>query len=234
MVVPAAGAINEPGRVKLPHAISKSKFGIAINKLAPAFIIDNLRYELVFAGRKKKHKVRFKTHPSPDTGVALQLVDEEVKLAGKFRLLLGVGHFGDRQRRHVLDNKQAHLVACLVKQGRLNFDLFSRNKKISVTAKRFELQGTGTYMLPNHVETKFLQHLQIVNHSLSVRRGMETIRPVTLIKGCESEDELAIYQRSHNPIDNSLGDGSESGVTVNFIGTHPDSDVVEVGCIWRP
>lgn len=43
MVIPAAVAINQPGRIQLPDAFCEAKLGVTISQLAPSFVVNNLR-----------------------------------------------------------------------------------------------------------------------------------------------------------------------------------------------
>lgn len=49
-----------------------------------------------------------------------------------------------------------------------------------------------TYVLAKHVEAKIFQHLEIILHSFTVGRRVQTIGPVSLVKGAKLEYKLAV------------------------------------------
>lgn len=49
-----------------------------------------------------------------------------------------------------------------------------------------------TYVLAKHVEAEVFQHLEVILHSFTVGRRVQTIGPVSLVKSAKLEDELAI------------------------------------------
>lgn len=101
--------------------------------------------------------------------------------------------------------------------------------------KVWDEESTVTYVLAEHVETIVLEHLDVVLHSLSIGRGVKPIRPVSLIKRAEPEDELAVEKLSGDTIDISLGDGAESSIAEDLIiAAQSDSQVVESGGLWPP
>jgi len=115
VVKPTTSSVNQSRWVQRLNDISKGEFWIlAVDDLTPTFVVDN---------------------PGNDTGIATVLSDQELQLALEFLLLLGVGEdrfhsaviespsLGRSQRRHVLDQHQAELVAGLVEQCGLDFDL---------------------------------------------------------------------------------------------------------------
>lgn len=73
-------------------------------------------------------------YPGNDTGVALVLVDHELQLTFKLGLLLGVWQASrvGCQAGHVLNDEQTDLIASLVEQIRLDFDLIKCEKLLFV------------------------------------------------------------------------------------------------------
>lgn len=69
-----------------------------------------------------------------------------------------------------------------------------------------------TYMLSDGVETKTLEHLQIIYHSFSVGRRVESVRPEALIERAKDESELSVQQWSLNSLDLAARDCAEAGV----------------------
>jgi hypothetical protein len=115
MVEPATRSVHQSRGVQRLDDISKGELRIlAVDNLTPAFVVDD---------------------PSNNTRVAAMLGDHELQLALEFLLLLGIGEdgfhraviesprLGRSQRRHVLDQHQAELVAGLIEQCGLDFDL---------------------------------------------------------------------------------------------------------------
>lgn len=89
-------------------------------------------------------------------------------------------------------------------------------------------------MFAKHVEAKALEHLEIIDHGLTVRGKMETVWPVALIKGTKEEVEFAIEQRALNSIDNAGGNSAEAGVAVDNVVAQLDSQVVKSRAFGRP
>ena len=89
-------------------------------------------------------------------------------------------------------------------------------------------------MFPDHVETKALQHLQVVYHGLSIRRGMKAVWPVSLVQSSKLENKIAVQERTCDSIDDPFGKSSESSVTFNFIRSHFNCNVIEIGAIRGP
>jgi hypothetical protein len=115
MVDPATRSVHQSRGVQRLNNISKGEFRVlAIGNLSPTFIVDD---------------------PRDNARVAAMLSDQELQLALEFLLLLGIGEdgfhraviesprLGRSQRRHVLDQHQAELVAGLIEQCGLDFDL---------------------------------------------------------------------------------------------------------------
>ena len=107
VVKPTTGSVHQPSWVQRLNDISESELRIlAIHNLTPAFVVD---------------------HPRYNTRVTPVLSNQELQLALEFLLLLSVGEdsfhraivespgLGGSQRRHILDQHQAELVAGLVK-----------------------------------------------------------------------------------------------------------------------
>ena len=69
----------------------------------------------------------YQTYPGVNTRVRLVLLDEDIELPFKLGLLRSVGEDIIRilgiETRHVLDQQDAHLIACTVEQSWLDFDL---------------------------------------------------------------------------------------------------------------
>jgi hypothetical protein len=98
--------------------------------------------------------------PDDDAGVALVLVDHDFELPLKL-LLLGVGGPGigvHAHRRHVLDDQEPESVAGFVEEVGLDLDV-----------------------LANHVHAQVFDHVEVVDHGLECRRGVEAIRPISLV-----------------------------------------------------
>lgn len=72
-------------------------------------------------------------------------------------------------------------------------------------------------MLPNHVEAQLLQQLQIIDHSLTIRRRIQTIRPEALIQRTKLKYEFAVEEMACDAFNFALGDGTESSVAVDLI-----------------
>ena len=49
-----------------------------------------------------------------------------------------------------------------------------------------------TYVLAKHVESKVFQHLEVILHSFTVGRRVQTIWPVSLVESAELEYKLAV------------------------------------------
>ena len=84
-------------------------------------------------------------------------------------------------------------------------------------------------MLADCVEAKLLQELEIIHHGLFSGRGVDPIRPIALVQGSKQENELVIQQGSDDAIDSVLLDSTETSVTLNFVLTQDNCDVVQVG-----
>jgi hypothetical protein len=117
MVEPATGRVHQSGWVKRVHKIGEREFGIfAVDDLSPAFVVDD---------------------PGDDAWIAAVLSNKQLELALKLLLLFSVRQdsldcavvecatLRRSEGRHVLDEHQAELVAGLVEQSRLYFDLYT-------------------------------------------------------------------------------------------------------------
>ena len=131
MIVPSACTVNESCWIKLPDSVGESKLGVSCNHLTPSLVINHLillvsEIRTVWIGS---------SYPCDNTRKALVLIDKNIKLAIKFRLLIGIGQNSLRgaiwkvvilQRSkswHILNHKETHLVTSLVEQLSFNFDL---------------------------------------------------------------------------------------------------------------
>jgi hypothetical protein len=81
-------------------------------------------------------------------------------------------------------------------------------------------------MLSKRVKSELLQYLQIVNHSLPVWRGIDPVRPESLIQGPKLENELPIQERPNYSVNLALGNCPESSVARDFIRPQFDCDIV--------
>lgn len=61
-----------------------------------------------------------------------------------------------------------------------------------VSANRKLETRIDTYVLAHHVEAQIFQCLKVVFHRFAVRRRVETIRPVALVKSTELEHKFAV------------------------------------------
>lgn len=95
-------------------------------------------------------------------------------------------------------------------------------------------KSVTTYMLSDGVETKTLEHLQIIYHSLSVRRRIESVRPEALIERAEDEGKLSVQQWSLNSLDFAARDCAEAGVAGYFVITQRHCQVIQSWRRWRP
>lgn len=103
MVVPAAGGVDEAGRVCRPDPVGDLELGVVAGDLAPALVIDN---------------------PSDDASVTLVLVDHDTELALPLVLLVGVRLAAAKKHAgHVLDDKETKLVTGVVEEIGLDLDL---------------------------------------------------------------------------------------------------------------
>ena len=84
-------------------------------------------------------------------------------------------------------------------------------------------------MLSEHVKAQLLQDLQVVYHSLPVWRGVYAVRPKSLVQSSKQENEFAVQKRSCNSVNNAFGNCPESSVALDYVLTHCDGDVVEIG-----
>ena len=89
-------------------------------------------------------------------------------------------------------------------------------------------------MLPHHVESQILQHLQIINHCFSCGWCVKSIRPESLVKSAKEEFEFPIHKRTDDPIDLAFGDGAKTRVAGDCVISKGYSDVVQVRCIRSP
>lgn len=89
-------------------------------------------------------------------------------------------------------------------------------------------------MLADHVESKFLQHLQIVRHGFRIRRRVQTIGPESLIEGSELEDKLSIEKMASHSVHFALGNGAEARVALDFVITQLNGNIVQVGRFRPP
>jgi hypothetical protein len=81
-------------------------------------------------------------------------------------------------------------------------------------------------MLPKHVEAQLLQRLNIVYHRLAIRRGIDAIRPKSLIKCPKPEDKFPVQERSNHAVDGSLGNCPESRIALDLIFSEGDGNIV--------
>jgi hypothetical protein len=89
-------------------------------------------------------------------------------------------------------------------------------------------------VLAQHVETKVFQRLEIILHSFTVGWRVQTIWPVSLIKGAELEYKLAVEKGTLDAVDFSAADSSERGIAVDNIVAEGDTDIVQRRRVWRP
>jgi len=89
-------------------------------------------------------------------------------------------------------------------------------------------------MFAKHVEAKIFQHLEVILHSLTIRRCVQTIRPVSLIKSAELKYEFAIEQWTLNTVDFAAAYGAECRVAVNDIVAEGHANIVQSRRVWRP
>jgi hypothetical protein len=85
----------------------------------------------------------------------------------------------------------------------------------------------SSHMLADHVETKVLEHFDVIHHGLMVGRSVQTVGPVTLIESTELEDELAIQQVASDALDLANRDGTEASVAVDLIIAQGHGEVVQ-------
>lgn len=115
VVEPAARCVDESGWIQGVHQVGQCEFRVlSVADLSPAFVVDD---------------------PSDDAGVAAVLADEEFELSLELLLLFGVGEDIDYgaivecfglawpKRWHVLDEHETELIAGLIEQSWLHFDL---------------------------------------------------------------------------------------------------------------
>lgn len=89
-------------------------------------------------------------------------------------------------------------------------------------------------MFANSIETKTLEHLQIVDHRFAIRREIQTIGPIPLIQSTHQESKFAIKQGSFDTIDLTDRDAAKCRVAADGIIIHGDGDVVQMRRRGRP
>jgi hypothetical protein len=76
--------------------------------------------------------------------------------------------------------------------------------------------------------------LEVINHSLSAWRGIQSVRPVSLIEGSKDESEFTVHEWTDNAVYCAFGVCTEPCVATDLVVAESDSHVVEVGCVGRP
>ena len=89
-------------------------------------------------------------------------------------------------------------------------------------------------MLAKHVEAKVFQHLEVIFHSLTVRWRVQTVWPVSLVKGAELEYELSVEQGTLDTVNFTPAHSPECSVAVDDIVAESDADIVQRRRVWRP
>jgi hypothetical protein len=89
MIIPPSRAVNEPCRIKLPHSVRETKFGVSCNYLTPAFVVYDLS-RIEYQQIASWMMVFDLTYPCYDTGIALVLVYKNFELTIKLSLLIGI------------------------------------------------------------------------------------------------------------------------------------------------
>lgn len=84
-------------------------------------------------------------------------------------------------------------------------------------------------MFTNSVETKALEHLQVIHHGLAVGRQVQPIGPESLIQSGHQKGKFAIEKRSLDAVDFSDLDAAECCIAADGVVAHGYSDVVEIG-----
>lgn len=87
----------------------------------------------------------------------------------------------------------------------------------------------STDVLPDAVEAKILQHLQIIHHRLLGRRHINSIGPESLVQSTKHEDEFPVQQWTDNTVDCTLGNSPESSIALDLVFAQYDCDVVQLG-----
>lgn len=87
----------------------------------------------------------------------------------------------------------------------------------------------STDVLPDAVEAKILQHLQIIHHRFLGRRHINAIGPESLVQSTKHENEFPVQQWTDNTVDRTLGDSPESSIALDLVFAQCDSDVVQLG-----
>jgi len=108
---------------------------------------------------------------------------------------------------HILPNKQAEPVTVMVPAQVFHFG-----------------------MLANHVETKLLDQQEIVDHGLVGGRGVEAVRPVTLVENAVMVEGFAI--QAQLPVLDT--EAADSYITLYYILTKGYGERVEIGVFRKP
>lgn len=84
-------------------------------------------------------------------------------------------------------------------------------------------------MLPDAIEAKVLQHLQIIHHRFLGRRHINAIWPESLVQSTKHENKFPVQQWTDNTVNRTLGDSPESSIALDLVFAQCDSDVVQLG-----
>ena len=158
------------------------------------------------------------------------LINEDFELALELLLLCAVRLRWRGQARHILNDHQADLIAGLIKESRLNLDLFSQLGHLNHDLELIQL----TYVFADSIEAKLLKCLEVEDHGFAAGWSIQPIRPKALVQCTKQECEFAIQQRPGDTVDLTFCDASETDVRVHNIFAHRDSEVVQVGGVGRP
>lgn len=135
VVVPARCRVDQPAAVDGPDPLGNGVLGVRrCPDLAPAFVVNDLDRRLTHGRSLEAGQAGSSicspagaTYPGHNGGVAQVLVDQDVELALKLCLLVGIGEWHTRGHGgHVLNDHETERVGGIVKQVRLDFDLMGR------------------------------------------------------------------------------------------------------------
>ena len=119
MVIPSADRVDESRVIKLTEELCQVFFWRTIS-LTPCFVVDDLLM-LVYLPSLTKYLI---SYPSRDRRIALVLINKNLKLSPELSLLRIIWFtVTGGEAGHVLNNEKTELIAGLIEEVRLIFDL---------------------------------------------------------------------------------------------------------------
>jgi len=87
-------------------------------------------------------------------------------------------------------------------------------------------------MFSDHVHPELLQQPEIIHHGFQRGRQVDAIGPVSLVECSELENELAVQERSLDPLDDARLNGTKCRITLDRVVSHLDANVVDIWRVW--